>query len=286
MTGCRSGGTGRRAGLRSQWSSSPWGFESPLRHQFLLPMEREDVERIVKEVMARLSRRASSQIASSAAWTFQGRLLTEEEVRSAAERGVREIALLPGTLVTPLARDALKELGISVVPYAPPEPERSSRPKSNPGPIAIGADHAGFALKETIKEALVKEGHTVRDFGTSSPEPVDYPDFALKVAQAVSSGACATGIVVDGAGFASAVVANKLPGIRAAVCWDLLTVRLAREHMDANVLAIGGKLIGPTLALEMVKLWLETPFAGGRHARRVSKISDVEGRYLRELPGQ
>ena len=242
-------------------------------------MEREDVERIVKEVMARLSRRASS-----AAWTFQGRLLTEEEVRSAAERGVREIALLPGTLVTPLARDALKELGISIVPCAPPE--RSSRPKSNPGPIAIGADHAGFALKETIKEALVKEGRTVRDFGTSSPEPVDYPDFALKVAQAVSSGACATGIVVDGAGFASAVVANKLPGIRAAVCWDLLTVRLAREHMDANVLAMGGKLIGPTLALEMVKLWLETPFAGGRHARRVSKISDVEGRYLRELPGQ
>ncbi|HIE04215.1 MAG TPA: ribose 5-phosphate isomerase B [Candidatus Latescibacteria bacterium] len=245
-------------------------------------MEREDVERIVKEVIARLSRRAPSQIVSSAAWTFQGKLLTEGEVRSAAERGVREIALLPGTLVTPLAKDAIKELGISVVPYTS-EPERSSRPSSNPGPIAIGADHAGFALKETIREALVKEGHTIRDFGTSSPEPVDYPDFALRVAQAVSSGACTMGIVVDGTGFASAVVANKLPGIRAAVCWDLLTVRLAREHMDANVLAIGGKLIGPTLALEMVKLWLETPFAGGRHARRVSKISDVEGRYLREL---
>ena len=192
---------------------------------------------------------------------------------------MREIAIPPGTLITPLAKDALKELGISIVLHRPTQAEPSPS-KPDPGAIALGSDHAGFALKETIKKALAEEGYTVRDFGTSSPEPVDYPDFALKVAQAVSSGACAAGIIVDGAGFASAVVANKLPGIRAAVCWDLLTVRLAREHMDANVLAIGGKLIGPTLALEMVKLWLETPFAGGRHAQRVSKISEIEKQHL------
>jgi len=242
-------------------------------------MDRGEIERIVREVLARLPLQAPSEETPSGAWTFQGRLLTEAEVRAAAERGVREIAIPPGTLITPLAKDALKELGISIVPHRPTQDEPTPS-KPNPGAIALGSDHAGFALKETIKKALLEDGHTVRDLGTSSPEPVDYPDFALKVAQAVSSGACATGIIVDGTGFASAVVANKLPGIRAAVCWDLLTVRLAREHMDANVLAIGGKLIGPTLALEMVKLWLETPFAGGRHARRVSKISELEKQYL------
>ena len=134
-------------------------------------------------------------------------------------------------------------------------------------------------MKEAIKRALQEEGRTVRDFGTFSPESVDYPDFAFKVAEAVADGTCWTGIMVDGAGFASAIVANKVPGILAATCWDLFTVRLAREHVGANVLTLGGKVLGTGLALEMVKVWLETPFAGGRHQRRTDKIRKVEEQY-------
>lgn len=138
--------------------------------------------------------------------------------------------------------------------------------------ISIGSDHAGFEYKEKIKELLASLGHEVRDFGTTSNEPVDYPLFIRPAAEAVASGECERGIVLGGSGNGEAIVANKVRGIRCALCWSLETARLAREHNDANVLSIGQRMIAEDLALEIVKVWLVTPFAGGRHARRIAEI--------------
>jgi ribose 5-phosphate isomerase B len=142
--------------------------------------------------------------------------------------------------------------------------------------IAIAADHGGVTLKETILERLHELGHSVVDHGTSGTEPVDYPDFALRVAREVSSGAAQLGIMVDGAGIGSCMVANKVRGVRAAMCHDVTTAANAREHNNANVLTLGGGLIGPRLALEIVERFLGTDFAGGRHARRVEKIDALD----------
>jgi len=134
--------------------------------------------------------------------------------------------------------------------------------------IALASDHAGFAYKEKIKAVLKTLGHEVRDFGTSSEEPVDYPLFVRPTAEAVARGECDRGIVVGGSGNGEAIVANKVRGVRCALCWSLETARLARAHNDSNVLALGQRLIAEDLAVEIVKLWLATPFDGGRHARR------------------
>ena len=138
--------------------------------------------------------------------------------------------------------------------------------------IAIGSDHAGFDYKENIKALLNELGHEVRDFGTFSSEPVDYPMFIRPVAEAVGHGEFDRGIVLGGSGNGEAMVANKVRGIRCALCWNFDTARWAREHNDANVLALGQRTISPELALEIVKVWLSTPFAGGRHLNRVRQI--------------
>jgi ribose 5-phosphate isomerase B len=138
--------------------------------------------------------------------------------------------------------------------------------------IAIASDHAGFSYKERIKPLLIQLGHDVRDFGTDSNAPVDYPTFIRPAAEAVARGDCERGIVLGGSGNGEAIVANKVPGIRCALCWSLDTARWAREHNDANVLAIGERTIAPELALEIVRIWLATKFAGGRHATRVNAI--------------
>jgi len=138
--------------------------------------------------------------------------------------------------------------------------------------IAIGSDHAGFEYKEKIKVLLTSLGHEVRDFGTSSNEPVDYPLFIRPTAEAVARGESDRGIVLGGSGNGEAIVANKVRGIRCALCWSLETARLAREHNDSNVLSIGQRMIPVDLALEIVNVWLATPFEGGRHARRIAEI--------------
>src|SRR4051812_32662164 len=132
--------------------------------------------------------------------------------------------------------------------------------------IAIASDHAGFAYKERIKSLLVQLGHDVRDFGTNSASPVDYPTFIRPAAEAVAHRDCERGIVLGGSGNGEAMVANKVHGVRCAVCWSLDTARWAREHNDANILSIGERTVAPELALEIVRIWLVTKFAGGRHA--------------------
>jgi ribose 5-phosphate isomerase B len=138
--------------------------------------------------------------------------------------------------------------------------------------IGIGSDHAGFEYKERIKQYLGQLGHDVKDFGTDSETPVDYPLFIRPVALAVARGDVERGIVLGGSGNGEAMVANRVRGVRCALCWNLETARLGREHNDANVISIGERMIPIELALEIVKVWLDTPFAGGRHLERIREI--------------
>jgi ribose 5-phosphate isomerase B len=148
--------------------------------------------------------------------------------------------------------------------------------------VALGADHGGFALKEALKDFATSLGYTVVDCGTHSTEAVDYADFAYAVARLVSTGEAWRGILVDGAGIGSAMAANKVPGVRAALCYDHATAMNSREHNDANVLTLGAGLIGANLAKQIVQTWLSTPFSGGRHQRRVDKIVEIEQRFLKD----
>ena len=142
--------------------------------------------------------------------------------------------------------------------------------------IAIGADHAGFLLKEHLKATLAELGHAVHDHGTTSEASVDYPPICMAVAESVASGHADRGIVLGGSGQGEQIAANKVRGARAALCNDLFTARLSREHNDANVLAMGGRIVAFGLADEILKLRLDTPFAGGRHQRRIDQISAAE----------
>lgn len=192
-------------------------------------------------------------------------LPSEEEVRALVER------ILDGVVEPETAKPA----AMASEPVEPP------RQQPQGDTIAIGADHGGFPLKERIAFKLREEGWEVTDCGTDSHESVDYPDFAHAVAEKVAAGECRWGIVVDGAGIGSAMAANKVPGVRAATCYDISSARNSREHNHANVLSLGAGLIGEGLAWQIVEEWLATEWGGDRHARRVSKIDSIEQRYSR-----
>ncbi len=138
--------------------------------------------------------------------------------------------------------------------------------------IAIASDHAGFRHKQAIAAQLEQDGHEVVDFGTDSEEPVDYPAYIRRAAEAVAAGACERGIVLGGSGNGEAMVANRVPGVRCALCWSLESAELGRRHNDANVISIGQRMVSEELALALVRTWLETPFDGGRHALRIAQI--------------
>ena len=141
--------------------------------------------------------------------------------------------------------------------------------------IAIGSDHAGFEYKEKIKSLLPRLGHNVNDFGTYSEQPVDYPLFIRPVALSVASGEAERGIVLGGSGNGEAMVANRVRGIRCALCWNIESARLARQHNDANMISLGQRMMTPEVALEIVRAWLETPFEGGRHVHRIQLIDEA-----------
>jgi len=142
--------------------------------------------------------------------------------------------------------------------------------------IALGTDHAGYEYKERIKQYLLEKGHEVMDFGTDSGEKCDYPDFIYPAALAVGKGECDRAIVMGGSGNGETIVANKVRGVRCAVCWNDKGARLSRAHNDANVMSIGARMVSLEQALEMIEIWLATPFDGGRHARRVQKIAKID----------
>jgi len=144
-----------------------------------------------------------------------------------------------------------------------------------PMKIAIGSDHAGFRYKEIIKQNLAGLGHEVKDFGTDSETPVDYPLFIRPVALAVAGGEAERGIVLGGSGNGEAMAANRVKGVRCALCWNSESARLARQHNDANMLSLGQRLLTKDVALEIVRVWLDTPFEGGRHLRRI-QLLDVD----------
>ena len=147
--------------------------------------------------------------------------------------------------------------------------------------IAIGCDHGGICLKETVIEVLNERGIEYEDFGTYDENSVDYPDYALKAAEAVSTGKCDKGVILCGTGIGISIAANKVKGIRAAVCHDEFTAEKCAEHNNANILAMGGRVVSKELARKMLEIYLDTPFGGGRHANRVAKITAIEDKYFK-----
>jgi ribose 5-phosphate isomerase B len=196
-------------------------------------------------------------------------VVTAEDVRSVPPGG--ELSASPGAIVTAWAREIAESRGVRIVraPVADGAPT-----------VAIGADHGGFTLKEQLKVHLTRLGWRFHDVGTFAAEPaVDYPDIAHAVARAVHAGEARFGVLVDGAGIGSAMVANKVPGVRAAQCGEAAAARNAREHNDANVLTLGAKFIEPGRAREVLEVFLTARCTEERHARRVRKIGEVEQSY-------
>ena len=212
------------------------------------------------------------------------RLISEQDILDAAKRGERTFHLDDNAIVTDAAKDRAKQLSIKLGEKDSAAETQKSIPSStsqHSGPkeiLAIGSDHGGFQLKELLKPFLESLGHQVVDLGTYSDDACDYPDYAYAVARMVSLGEASKGVMVDSVGIASAIVANKLLGIRAACCSDEFSARSSREHNNANVLTLGGKILGVELAKSIVRVWLGTNFGGGRHQKRVDKISDIEKR--------
>jgi ribose 5-phosphate isomerase B len=197
-------------------------------------------------------------------------VITELDVRQAVSGDI--IRIDDNARLTPLAEDLVRERGIQLERVRRRIASRRHR-------VALGADHGGFEMKEDLKRLLADLGHDHQDFGCSSTDAVDYPDYAHLVARAVAKGTCDLGIMIDGAGIGSCMVANKVPGVRAAMCYDEATAKNSREHNGANVLTLGGKMISNELMQKIVTVWLATELTEDRHRRRVAKIDAVGEEY-------
>lgn len=236
-----------------------------------------DEQRIRELVRRVVYRTVGREDPSECALESGSRLITERDIQRVRVGGSVRVA--PDALVTPLARQAALERRVRVERSSASSPPTAASDHGRT--IALGADHAGFALKNSLADLVASMGFEVIDCGTGTSDPVDYPDFAGAVAELVSTGQAMRGIVVDGAGIGSCMVANKVPGVRAALCYDEATAVNSREHNHANVLTLGAGLIGAELARKIVTTWLETPAGGGRHQRRVDKITAIERRFAR-----
>ena len=186
-----------------------------------------------------------------------------------------ELAIVAGSIVTPSARDLARERGVNLRELAAGQRLAAAAPGST---VAIGSDHGGFQMKRGLLPVLAELGLTAIDAGVHEERPADYPDIALAVSQLVAGGQATRGIVIDGAGIGSCMAANKVPGIRAALCYDIASARNSREHNNANVLTLGGRLLTPSQAETVMRTWLAASFAGGRHQARVDKIMEIERR--------
>lgn len=196
-----------------------------------------------------------------------------------------ELRVPAGSILTPSARDLAKDRGVMIVELKKGE---TLAPASPADTIAIGSDHGGFEMKQKLLPMFGELGLAVHDVGVGLSQgdanTADYPDIARQVAELVAGGAATRGVIIDGAGIGSAMVANKFPGIRAALCYDRATARNSREHNDANVLTLGGRLLSITQAEDVLRTWLSTPFGGGRHAARVDKIKEIDKANLKWTP--
>ncbi len=245
--------------------------------------DREEIRKLVRESLERqIGGAQADQAPSVLPPDIETALLIDESMKDviteADVRGVPSGARLlirEDAIITPAARDSIRERNIEIRHRT--RHSASGRRRL----IAVGADHGGYEMKERLKELLDELDYRHRDFGTFSNDAVDYPDFAHAVARAVADGACDLGVIVDGAGIGSCMTANKVPGVRAAMCYDAATARNSREHNYANVLTLGGKMIPMEKMREIVNVWLMTPEGPSRHARRVAKIIAIEKQYLR-----
>jgi ribose 5-phosphate isomerase B len=202
------------------------------------------------------------------------RVITAQDVPAAGE-----VRVPIGSIITASAREVAAARGVRIMELPEEELTALAPPEKT---VAIGADHGGFRLKELLKPVLEGLGLSPRDAGTFDEKAVDYPDIAHSVAQLVAGGTAGRGVIIDGAGIGSCMAANKVPGIRAALCYDKASAKNSREHNDSNVLTLGAKLLTETQAEEVLRTWLATPFAGGRHQQRVQKIIDLEQQYLKK----
>ncbi len=243
--------------------------------------DEERIRQLVRRVVYRTVGLQDKAAASS------GRsLVTAADVQAVPAGGTLKVS--DARMVTPLARQAAMERKVQIVEDG--FGESSESPMIPAGSeahriVALGADHGGYQLKDLLVEHVGRLGYTAMDCGTKGPEAVDYPDIALAVGRLVADGRAWRGILVDGAGIGSCMAANKVPGVRAAMCYDEATAVNSREHNHANVLTLGAGLIGPSLARQLVSTWLETPAGGGRHKRRVDKIMDMENPSGRRAGG-
>jgi ribose 5-phosphate isomerase B len=203
------------------------------------------------------------------------RVVTAGDVPAGGELRVPE-----GSIITPSAREVAAQRGVRILELPADQVGGMAPPDRT---IAVGADHGGFRLKEALKPVLESLGLAVRDVGVYEEKPADYPDLAQKVAELVASGAATRGLAIDGAGIGSSIAANKVPGIRAALCYDKASARNSREHNDSNVLTLGARLLTETQAEEVLRTWITTSFGGGRHQARIDKIAGIERQYLKKV---
>jgi ribose 5-phosphate isomerase B len=202
------------------------------------------------------------------------RVITQQDVPAEGE-----LRIPVGSIVTPSAREVAAGRGVKIIELPEDQVSALAPPEKT---IAIGADHGGFALKEALKPLLASLGLEARDVGVYEEKPADYPDLALKVAELVAAGTATRGVLIDGAGIGSCMAANKVPGVRAALCYDKASARNSREHNDSNVLTLGARLLTQSQAEDVLRTWLATPFGGGRHQARVDKIVAIERQYLKK----
>lgn len=203
--------------------------------------------------------------------------IVTEQIARTLERG-SSVTLTAGGHITPLALDTLRERRITVVRDGVVDDASDLVPVASPTRLAVGSDHSGLTLRKTVRDHLRRRGLAVREIGLDTPEPVDYPDIAGAVARLVADREVEVGIVIDGAGLGSAIAANKVPGVRAAMCTDKTLARYARAHNGANVLALGATLLDAETALGIIDTWLATPMTEARYVRRLAKIRALEQR--------
>ncbi len=233
--------------------------------------DREKIKALVQEAL--LQKQSPTPEAPALTDESLKDVITEAEVKNLAYGS--NLLIREDAIVTPSANDLIRELGLSV------SYRKKSKQAGKPRIIALGADHGGYETKELLKRWLSEWGYQHRDFGTTSSDPVDYPDFAHAVARAVADGVCDLGIILDGAGIGSCMTANKVPGIRAAMCYDEASAKNSREHNYANVLTLGAKMLSADQIKIVVKAWLNTDEGEVRHGKRVDKIMAIEKQYLR-----
>lgn len=233
-------------------------------------------EQRIRELVRRVVYRTVGRGEDAPRPPARSRLVTERDVQEAPQGSC--LGVPSDALVTPLARQVALERRVRLEPARAASEAGDDAKFAPERTVALGADHGGWKLKSVLSTLVESLGYRVIDCGTHGPDPVDYPDVALAVAELVAGGAAGRGVLVDGAGIGSCMAANKVPGVRAAMCFNEATAVNSREHNHANVLTLGAGSVSEELARRIVTVWLETPAGGGRHQRRVDKISAIERR--------